>query len=93
MSQIQMKVLPQAIPVLHDYIRKESREISEIRIEGSVSLADSTAEDWARQASTWKELSATHLSANTAAAGVTSVGVTSVQAHIEALRRFKEAVG
>ena len=78
----------EAVPILHDYIREEGRDISEVGIEGPISLADSTPEDWAQQASNWKELGATHISANTAVGGLTSV-----QEHIDALRRFKEAVG
>ena len=78
----------EAIPVLHGYIREEGRDVSEVGIEGAVSVADPTPEDWAQQASTWKELGATHLTANTAEGGFTSV-----QEHIDALRQFKEAVG
>ena len=62
--------------------------MSEVGIERTVSVAGSTPEDWARQASAWKELGATHLSVNAALAGFTSVGQ-----HINTLRRFKEAVG
>ena len=65
---------------LHDFIRREGRDISEVGIEGSISLADSLPEDLACQASAWKELGVTHLSANTAATGFTSVGE-----HIDAL--------
>ena len=78
----------EATATLHDYIREEGRDISEVGIEGTVSVADSTPEDWARQASAWRELGATHLSVNAVGAGLTSV-----QEHIDVLRRFKEAVG
>ena len=78
----------EAISTLHGYMQEEGRDVSEVGIEGSVVVADSTPEDWARQASAWEELGATHLTANT-----TGAGLTSVQEHIDALRRFKEAVG
>ena len=77
----------EAIEVLHRYIREEGRDESEVGIDGSVSIADSTPEEWARQVSAWEELGATHLSVNSASAGFTSVSQ-----HIDALRRFKEAV-
>ena len=78
----------EAITTLHRYIREEGRDMSEVGIEGSFRVADSTPEDWARQATAWKELGATHL-----AADATGAALTSVQEHIDALQRVKEAVG
>ena len=77
----------EAIATLHDYIGQEGRDISEVGIEGSVSVAGTTEDGWVQQASAWKELGATHLSVNTAGAGFTSL-----DQHLDALRRLKDAV-
>ena len=77
-----------AIATLHGYIREAGRDVTDVGIEGSVTVADGTPEDWASQASAWEGLGASHLSINTAAAGFTSV-----DQHIDALRRFKDALG
>ena len=52
-----------------------------------MSIANGTPEDWRRATEGWKALGATHLGVNTMNAGLASP-----QAHIEAIRRFKEAV-
>jgi alkanesulfonate monooxygenase SsuD/methylene tetrahydromethanopterin reductase-like flavin-dependent oxidoreductase (luciferase family) len=71
---------------LHELIREEGRDVSDVGIEGSVSLARLTPDDWREQTSAWQEAGATHISVNTAGAGFTSAAQ-----HIDALRRFKEA--
>ena len=77
----------EAIATLHDYIRQEGRDISEMGIEGSVSIAGLSVDECVQQVSAWRELGATHLSVNTAGAGFTSL-----DQHIDALRRLKGAV-
>ena len=72
---------------LREYIRQEGRDPSEVGIEGSVSMAYGTPEDWIQQVLEWKEAGATHISVNTAGAGLASP-----TEHIDAIRRFKEAV-
>ena len=74
------------IATLHDYIRQEGRDPSEVGIEGSVSIADGTPEDWVQQAAEWKAAGATHISV-----GTTGAGFSSPDQHIEALGRFMEA--
>ena len=71
---------------LYELIREEGRDVSDVGIEGSVSLAGLTPDDWREQTSAWQEAGATHISVNTAGAGFTSAAQ-----HIDALRRFKEA--
>ena len=71
---------------LHELIREEGRDVSDVGIEGSVSLTGLTPDGWREQISAWKEVGATHISVNTAGAGFTSAAQ-----HIDALRRFKEA--
>jgi hypothetical protein len=56
-------------------------------MEARVSIAGRTPDDWARAVAAWQELGATHLGVNTMNAGLPSP-----QAHIEAIRRFKEVV-
>ncbi len=71
---------------LHEMVREEGRNPADVGIEGSVSLAGLTPDDWRQQASAWREAGATHVSVNTAGAGFTSA-----TQHIDALRRFREA--
>ena len=75
-----------AVARLHEYVRAEGRDPSEVGIEGSVSVADGTPDSWVRQVHGWKEAGATHISVDTADAGFSSV-----DQHADALRRFKEA--
>src|SRR5438477_447356 len=79
-------ILPQRQTVL---VAKQAAggDPRQLGIEARVSIAGSTPEDWARAVSAWQELGATHLGVNTMNAGLTSP-----QAHIEAIRRFKEVV-
>jgi len=77
----------EAIATLHDYIRQEGRDISEVGIEGSVSVAGLSVDECVQQVSAWRELGATHLSVNTAGAGFTSL-----DQHIDVLHRLKDAV-
>ena len=73
---------------LQAYIREAGRQPSDVGIEGRVGIANTTPEDWASRVDAWRELGATHLGVNTMGAGLTSP-----RDHIEAIRRFKEAVG
>jgi probable F420-dependent oxidoreductase len=63
------------------------RDPAALGIEGRVSVAQGTADDWRRLAGEWRDLGATHLSVATMRAGLATP-----DAHLEALRRFKEAV-
>ena len=73
---------------LHAFARANGRDPSNIGLEARVSIAGTTPDEWARQAEGWRKLGATHLGVNTMKAGLESP-----QAHIDAIRRFKEAVG
>ena len=75
-----------AIERLRTYAREAGRDPAAIGIEGSINVARGTPEEWARAASDWEGLGATHVSVNTMNAGLATPGQ-----HIEALRRFKEA--
>ena len=78
---------PEIVARLREYMRQEGRAASQVGIEGSVAIADTTPEEWNRQAAGWREVGATHLAVSTAGAGFSSPAQ-----HIEAMVRFKEAV-
>ena len=61
--------------------------MSDIGIESWVTIANRSPDEWAKIAATWKELGATHISVNTMNAGLSSP-----DEHIDAIRRFKEAI-
>ena len=50
-------------------------------------MSQGNPDAWAKEASAWKKLGATHLSVNTMGAGFSSP-----QNHIDAIERFKQAV-
>jgi probable F420-dependent oxidoreductase len=71
---------------VRSYARDAGRDPTEIGVDGRTTLRG-TPDDWARQLAGWKEVGATHISVNTMAAGLSTP-----DDHIDALRRFKEAV-
>jgi probable F420-dependent oxidoreductase len=71
---------------VRSYARDAGRDPTEIGIDGRTTL-HGTPDDWARQLAGWKEVGATHISVSTMAAGLSTP-----DDHIDALRRFKEAV-
>jgi probable F420-dependent oxidoreductase len=77
----------QAIARMHDYARQAGRDPAAIGIEGRVAVAGKAVPDWLAQVKAWEALGASHLSVGTSG-GV----LKSAQEHIEALRRFKEAM-
>ena len=78
----------QTIERLHQYAREAGRDPASIGIEGRISFADGTPDDWRREAEAWRALGATHLSVNTMRAGLQTP-----DEHINAIRRFKQAIG
>ena len=74
------------IETLHASARAAGRDPSAIGIEGGLSAAGSV-DDWVASAKAWTKVGATHLTFSTM-----RVGYTTTDQHIEALRRFKEAV-
>jgi len=63
------------------------RDPRAIGIEGRVSISEGNPDEWNKTAAAWGEVGATHLSVNTMRAGLSGP-----DEHIEAIRRFKEAV-
>ncbi len=71
-----------------EYARAAGRDPAAIGYEARVSIAGTTPDEWARQVEGWRAIGATHLTVNTMKAGLNTP-----QEHIDAIRRFKEAVG
>lgn len=78
----------QTVDRLRGYIRESGRRPEDVGIEGRVSLVNTPENEWGSTAQAWRDLGATHLSVNTM-----GVGLPSPAAHIDAVRRFKEAAG
>ena len=75
------------IAQMRQYARDAGRDPAAIGIEGRINIADGDPDSWNKQAAAWDEVGATHLSVNTMRAGIKGP-----DQHIEAIRRFKEAV-
>lgn len=78
----------QTIERLHAYARQAGRKPEDVGIEARVGIANSTPDDWAKAVEDWRALGATHVGVSTMGAGLASP-----RDHIEAIRRFKEAIG
>jgi probable F420-dependent oxidoreductase len=76
-----------ALEKIHGFAREAGRDPNEIGIEGRISYGEGSPETWLKDFAAWRALGVTHLSFNTMKAGLSSPG-----AHIDALRKFKEAV-
>ncbi len=69
------------------FVREAGRDPAAVGIEGLIHVGTRSPEEWVRDAVAWKNLGATHISVNTMKAGYAGA-----KAHIDAIRRFKEAV-
>jgi probable F420-dependent oxidoreductase len=77
-----------ALEKIRGYAREDGRDPSKIGVEGRISYGQGSPETWLKDFAAWRTLGATHLSFNTMKAGLSSP-----EAHIDAMRKFKEAVG
>jgi probable F420-dependent oxidoreductase len=66
---------------------KAGRDPNAIGIEASVAIRDGASDQWVRDVEARKKLGISHLSVNTIGAGLSSP-----EGHVDAIRRFKEAV-
>ncbi len=73
---------------LRGYIREAGRDPNTVGIEARVNARDGNLDEWVRQTEGWRRLGATHISINTMGAGFKTL-----DEHIDAIRRYKEAVG
>jgi probable F420-dependent oxidoreductase len=75
-----------AIEKIRSHACAAGRDPMSIGIEGRISLGQGAPETWVTGIAQWKDLGATHLSINTMKAGFATPA-----AHIDAIRRFKDA--
>lgn len=75
------------IEKIRDYAKEAGRDPQAIGIEGRISYGQGASEAWRTDLAAWNTLGATHVSFNTMKAGLQSPS-----AHIEALRRFANAI-
>ena len=75
------------IATMRQYAKDAGRDPMSIGIEGRISFGDGNPDTWSKAAAAWDEVGATHLSVNTMRAGLQGP-----DQHIDAIRRFKEAV-
>ena len=80
--------MQQTIERLHRYIREAGRDPGTVGIQAQVNAKDGDPDEWRRQTQQWHDLGATHVAINTMGAGFASL-----QQHLEAIRRYKDAVG
>jgi probable F420-dependent oxidoreductase len=73
---------------VHQYAREAGRDLATLPLEGRVRLAGQGPDGWAQQVDAWRSLGATSLIAESRGA---DLGFP--DAHLEALRRFKETAG
>jgi len=73
---------------LHRYVEEAGRPPQAVGIEARLTVGSVPEHQWATYADGWRSLGATHLGINTMGAGLASP-----QAHIDMLRRVKEAIG
>jgi probable F420-dependent oxidoreductase len=66
------------------YTREAGRDPRSVGIEGRIMIGQGSPEQWTKEIQAWKELGATHVTANTMKAGFSSPS-----GHVEAIRRFK----
>jgi probable F420-dependent oxidoreductase len=71
------------VQVLHREMRAAGRDPATVGIEGRVSVAGGTPDEWRRAVEDWRRLGATHLSVATMRAGFKTPA-----AHVDAVRRF-----
>src|SRR5262249_46643184 len=73
---------------LRRYTIEAGRKPEDLGIEARLTLAKTPENEWASFVEGWRKLGATHLAVNTM-----DYKLTSPQAHIDALRKFKSALG
>ncbi|MEE2927467.1 MAG: LLM class flavin-dependent oxidoreductase, partial [Chloroflexota bacterium] len=75
------------IAMMRQFAKDAGRDPMAIGIEGRIPFGDGDPEIWNKAAAAWDEAGATHLSVNTMRSGLQGP-----DQHIEAIRKFKEAV-
>jgi probable F420-dependent oxidoreductase len=76
-----------AIERVRAYVAAAGRDPERFGIEGGIELADGGPDEWARQLEFWRSVNVSHVRVVTMKAGLATPA-----AHIDAIRRFREAV-
>jgi len=71
---------------LREHLAAAGRRLDAFGIEGRAAIGDGGPDEWRRQVDEWRKLGATHLGVNTMQAGLPNP-----RAHIDAIKRFREA--
>jgi probable F420-dependent oxidoreductase len=83
------ETIGQAVANLRRYIEEEGRDPATVGIEAAVkTTGGTTLDELVRQTRRWQQFGATHISINTMKSGFKTV-----DEHIDAIRRYKEAIG
>ncbi len=77
----------ETLELLRGYTREAGRDPAALGIEARLTIRDTGLDEWIRQTEAWQKLGATHISINTMGAGFKSP-----DEHIDAIRRYKEAI-
>src|SRR5579883_2960925 len=77
----------QAIQQLRVFLQEVGRDPATFGIEAQINARDGNLDEWLRQTQQWQTLGATHICFNTMGAGFTTLAQ-----HLEAIRRYKEAL-
>jgi probable F420-dependent oxidoreductase len=72
---------------LRGYIREAGRDPSSVGLEVCITITEGTLDELVRRTREWRDLGITHISINTMGAGLATP-----DQHIEAIRRYKEAL-
>jgi probable F420-dependent oxidoreductase len=80
--------MKELIERLRTYLREAHRDPDKFGIEAQVYAKNGNLDEWMHLTKRWQEFGATHISINTMDAGFTSL-----QQHLDAIRRYKEALG
>ena len=78
----------EAVKRLRSYVAQAGRDPETVGIEARLDVGRVPQEEWTPQTEGWRSLGATHISVNTMNAGLRSPAE-----HVEAIRRYKEALG
>jgi len=75
------------IEKIRAYTREAGRDPRSVGIESRIMVGQGSPEQWTKEIQAWKELGATHVTANTMKAGLSSPS-----GHVEAIRRFRAVI-
>ncbi len=79
--------MQQTFARLHQYMQEAGRDPATLGIQAQVNANEGKLDTWLQQTKQWQALGATHICLNTMRAGFTTL-----QQHLDAIRRYKEAI-